>query len=268
MKNLYMTGGAWGIIYQLGAITQLREIIKKNDTKLYGCSAGALSLVMMLLYDDAYILELYKSFMREAHDTVLVKTFVYDSYNLTNYHFKVFDILHLEHPDTYLKLNDKLNIGITTENGFQWRNTFTSNKDLFNVLLCSFHVPILCSYNACVDDKKCIDGGFGINVDKDLPDDCFVVCPKEHNPEKTSHKYINGNIPLLFCITPPIDIITTYFYNKGIHDIIQYNKTGETSTSKLFNIDECNCPISLWWLYRRLQSIDTKNDISRYDRKF
>ena len=175
MKNLYMTGGAWGTIYQLGAITQLRKIIKKNDTKLYGCSAGALSLVMMLLYDDTYILEFYKSIMRNTRDIVSKKPFVYDSYNLTNYNFNTFDILHREHPDAYLKLNKKINIGITTENGFQWRNTFTSNKDLFNTLLCSYHVPILCSYNACVDDKKCIDGGFGINVDKDLPDDCFVV---------------------------------------------------------------------------------------------
>ena len=258
MKNLYMTGGAWGMIYQLGAITQLRKIIKKNDTKLYGCSVGALSLVMMLLDNDIKILETYKSIMRDANDY---------NYSITQSNFNTFDIIHREHPDAYLKLNNKINIGITTENGFQWRNTFTSNKDLFNTLLCSYHVPILCSYNACVDDKKCIDGGFGINVDKDLPDDCFVVCPKEYNPGKTNHKYINGNIPILFCITPPIDSLVTYFYNKGIQDIIQYKKKGVTSTSNIFNIDECSFPISWWWISRQLQPIDTKNDISRYDIK-
>jgi hypothetical protein len=265
MKNLYLTGGAWGMIYQLGAITQLRGTIEREHPTLYGCSAGALSLVMMMLYDDVHTLELYKKFMRDVHDSISVNPFVHDNYNFTISHFKILDVINKEHPMAYVKLSNKLNIGITTERGFEWRSTFSSNMDLFNILLCSFHVPMLCSYDARIGDVKCIDGGYGINVERDLPDDCFVICPREYQPGKTNHKYLNGSIPTLFCITPPIDFVVLYYYTKGAQDIITYNKTGTTSTTMMIQLDEGDFATAMWWILRRLQTPDTKYIISRFE---
>jgi hypothetical protein len=260
-----MTGGAWGMVYQLGAITQLRYTIERDKPTLYGCSGGALGLVTMLLYDDNRMLELYKKFVKDVHDSIAVNPLVYDNYNFTISHFKILDVINKEHPTAYLKLSNKLNIGITTEKGFEWRSTFSSNIDLLNILLCSLHVPLLASYDARVGDLKCIDGGYGINVERDLPDDCFVVCPREYQPRKTNHKYLNGSVPTLFCISPPIDIIIMYYYNKGKQDMITYNTTGKTSTSTGFQLDEGEFATTMWWILRRLQPPDTKYVLSRFD---
>ena len=125
---------------------------------------------------------------------------------------------------------------------------------------------MLCSYNARVGDLKCIDGGYGINVERDLPEDCFVICPREYQSGKTNHKYLNGSIPTLFCITPPIDIIVTYYYNKGAQDIAEYDATGKTSTSVGIQLDENDTATKMWWILRRLQPTDTRYVISRYDK--
>ena len=259
MKNIYLTAGAWGMIYQLGAISRLRDTITKNNTTLYGCSAGALSWIMFLLYDDARILELYRSFVSNAHEIIQQNPLSYDSYNLTVHHFKMFEIINKEFPDAYLKINGKVNVGITTENKFEWHNTFKSNKDMFNVLLCSFHVPFLCSYNAKIGDIKCIDGGYGIDYVTNLPSDCFVICPKDYKSPHQNHVYINGNIPILFCIVPPVDMIIMYYYNKGIQDVIKYSKTGKSASSSIFAYDEFDLPINVWWILRTIQPDDTKN---------
>jgi len=254
-KNIYITGGAYGMIYQLGALSNLREEIKNSNSVLYGCSAGALSCVMFLLYDDKYTLELYKSITTNAFNGLL---FNFNEANLTIQLIKAIEIIHREHPTAYKKLNNMINIGVTTKNGFKWYNTFKSNNDLFNILLCSFHVPFLCTYNAQLDGIKCIDGGFGIDVDKDLPKDCFVICPKMYKPKQTKHNYINGNIPILFCATPMPPLMIDYYYNIGIKDIDTYKKTNVSHTSTQ-GLDEFDVPAHVWWLLRELQPDDKKN---------
>jgi hypothetical protein len=255
-KNIYLTGGAYGMIYQLGALSRLRQEIKNNNSILYGCSAGALSCVLFLLYNDAFILDLYKSIAINVFNTLLFNP---SEVNLTIQHFKTFEIIKRDHPTAYEKLNKKINIGVTTKDGFKWYNTFTSNNDLFNKLLCSFHVPFLCTYNAQLDGIKCIDGGFGIDVNKDLPKDCFVVCPKFHDPKQTKHSYMNGNIPILFCATPMPPILIDFYYNKGINDMITYKNTYKSHITPQNTKDENNIPIYLWWFLREFQPDDTKN---------
>lgn len=234
----------------------MREEIKNINTTLYGCSAGALSIVMFLLYDDKFTLDLYKSITTNAFNSIL---FTITELNLTKQHLKTFEIINRDHPDAYKKITNKINIGVTTQDGFKWYNTFTSNKDLFNKLLCSFHVPFLCSYNAQLDGNKCIDGGFGIDVDKDLPEDCFVICPKSYEPKQTKHSYLNGNIPILFCATPMPSILIDYYYNKGKNDVVEYRKTYKTHITPPYTHDEASLSTHIWWLLRELQPEDTTN---------
>ena len=258
--NIYLTGGSYGMIYQLGALSKLREEIKNNNSILYGCSAGALSCVMFVLYSDVFTLDLYKSITTNAFNALLFNP---SEVNFTIQHFKTFETIKRDHPTAYEKLNKKINIGVTTKNGFKWYNTFTSNEDLFNKLLCSFHVPFLCSYNAQLDGIKCIDGGFGIDVNKDLPENCLVICPKYHNPKQTKHNYINGNIPVLFCATPMPPMLIDYYYNKGIRSIVTYKTTYKSDITPQYIRDENDIPTYAWWLLRELQQDDTENVLSK-----
>lgn len=175
---------------------------------------------------------------------------------------KVFDKVNRDYPNAYLTMNAKLHIGVTTMTGFRWYNKFTSNKELFHILLCSFHVPFLCSYNAKIDDMNCIDGGFGINVDVDLPDDCFIICPKVYTTKLKNYAYINGEMPILFCVFPPMPAIIDYYYNKGKNDMIAYKVSKKSHCLRLYSIDEEHIPINLWFLLRALQPEDTKNVLS------
>ncbi len=261
-----MTGGAWGMIYQLGTITRLRDTITTHNSTLYGCSAGALCWVLMLLYTDEYAIEVYRTFEKNVHDGIMTDPFSLANYNLTVQHFKIFDIINRDYPNAYLEIHGKVNVGITTKHGFEWCNSFTSNADMFNKLLCSFHVPILCSYNAKMGDLMCLDGGFGIVHARDLPVDCFVICPREYRPSPpTNHYYLNGNIPVLFCITAPPDALVMYYYNKGAQDVVQYFNTGKTATSSALAKDESHLPVQFWWILRLLQPVDTQNVISRFE---
>lgn len=255
-RNIYLTGGAYGMIYQLGALSKLREEINNSNTILYGCSAGALSIVMFLLYNDKFTLDLYNSITTNAFNTLL---FNINEINLTIQHLKTFDVINRDHPDAYKKLSNMINIGVTTKDGFKWYNTFESNNDLFSILLASFHIPFLCSYNAKIDGNKCIDGGFGIDVDKDLPEDCFVICPKIYKSKQPKHSYLNGNIPVLFCAMPMPSMLIDYYYNKGQNDAIVYKQTYETHISPQYILDELSLPINIWWLLRESQPDDTKN---------
>jgi hypothetical protein len=255
-ENIYLTGGAYGMIYQLGALTQLRSEIESNNSNLYGCSAGALIIVMARLYSDKELLDLYKKILADGLNTALLDL------NLTVHHMKIFDKLNRDHPDAYLKLDKSINIGVATQTGFRWYNTFTSNKELFHILLCSFHVPFLCSYNAEIDNVNCIDGGLGINVEVDLPDNCFVICPKIYLKKNTNHSYINGEIPILICVFPPLPPIADYYYNKGINDMIEYKASNKSHSIKLYAIDEEHIPPTVWFFLRSLQPRDTKNVLS------
>jgi hypothetical protein len=190
-----------------------------------------------------------------------LSTVLFDT-NLTVHAIKVLDKINHDHPNAYLKANNKMNIGVTTASGFRWYNTFTSNQELFHILMCSMHVPFLCSYNAQIDDTNCIDGGLGINVEVDLPENCFIICPKIYLNKNTNHSYINGEMPILLCIFPPLPPIADYYYNKGINDMIAYKASNKSQNSPVFTINEEQIPTDIWFLLRGLQPRDTKNVLS------
>lgn len=251
MKYIYLTGGAFGMIYQMGALSAAKSAAK-NKYIFYGCSAGALTAVMTLLgYSDKEMLQIYHDISDRALDKIKTHPFSYNTYNLTPHHFEVFDKVHKDHPDAYKKLTRKMYIGVTLETGFKWFRKFRSNKELFNILLCSFHVPFLCSYNATINGVKCIDGGFGFNAEKHLPSDTLIICPKY-----TESKYVlNGEMPLKACATPSSLQDRMEYYNKGYDDMNQYLKRG--TFTKKNKIDESIVPESVWWLLRKFQLDDT-----------
>ena len=259
MKNIYLTGGAFGMIYQMGALRGLN--IKKYI--FYGCSAGALTAVMILLgYTDDEILDIYNDISVRALEKMRLKPYEYDTYNLTTHHFEVFELINKKHKNAYKILTKKkLHIGVTLENGFRWYTRFKSNEELFNILLCSFHVPFLCSYDACISSCKCIDGGFGLKIDKHLPPNTLVICPK--HAESTRFDVLNGEMPVKLCGLPPSQKERMYYYNKGAKDMRRFIKYGNCSQQTTSIVDESSVPIYVWWWLRYLQPKDTTNTLCR-----
>ena len=179
IANIYLSGGAFGMIYQMGAMKYLRNRFDLSKVMVYGCSAGALTRVVTLLFEPAEALTFYKDITRQSREQMRGNAFNLESYSLTPSHFKTFAIINQRYPNAYKILSGKINIGVTHSDGdFRWYNKFKSNKQLFNILLCSFHVPILCSYNARIRGEICLDGSFGVVHDKHIPKDTLIICPK------------------------------------------------------------------------------------------
>jgi hypothetical protein len=208
------------------------------------------------------MLQIYTDISERAFDKINSNPFSYNAYNLTPHHFEVFKKIHKDYPDAYKILTTKkIHIGVTMETGFRWFKRFRTNKELFNILLCSFHVPFLCSYNACIRGVNCIDGGFGCDIEKHLPSDTLIICPK--HIESNRFDVLNGEIPIKFCVTPPPQKERDYYYKQGYKDINQYMKQGKSSKTKNVNtIDESIVANSVWWLLRRLQKDDTNYVLS------
>jgi hypothetical protein len=257
--RIYFTGGAFGMIYQMGALSALSD---KSKYIFYGCSAGALTAVMTLLgYTDKEMLDIYDDISKRALDKINKEPYKYETYNLTPHHFIVFERINNDYPDAYKILTKKkLHIGVTLKIGFRWFKRFNSNNELFNILLCSFHVPFLCSYNAAIDGVQCLDGGFGCDIDKHLPPNTLIICPK--HTESIRFDVLNGEMPVKFCATPPPPKERMYFYNQGKKDMQRYRKTGKSTKTNTNNIDETIVPLQVWWLLRKLQPNDTINVLS------
>jgi hypothetical protein len=257
VKHIYLTGGAFGMVYQMGALSAAKNAAKKNKYIFYGCSAGALAAAMTLLgYSDEVFLNMYNDISNKALDKLSKEPYKYATYNLTPYHFETFEQINKDYPDAYKILTKKkLHIGVTLETGFRWFKKFRSNEELFHILLCSYHVPFLCSYNANIRGVKCIDGGFGFDADKHLPPKTLIICPK--HLDSTRFDVLNGEMTVNACAVPsPLEERMEY-YNQGSDAMKQYLTMGKCSTTPAKHIDEGIIPNSVWWLLRSLQPEDT-----------
>jgi hypothetical protein len=262
-QSIYLTGGAFGMIYQMGALSAAKsEISDKPKYIFYGCSAGALTAVMTLLgYSDEFLLQIYNDISERALDKINQNPYSYDTYNLTPHNFQVFEQINRDYPHAYRILTrKKLHIGVTMETGFQWFKRFRSNNDLFNILLCSFHVPFLCSYNALIRGVRCIDGGFGCQMEQHLPPNTLVICPK--HTESSKFDVLNGEMTVKACVIPcPLEE-RMFYYKQGFDAMNQYMKSGKANKSTTVKIDEVIVPNSVWWALRRLQPKDTVYTLS------
>ena len=197
--NIYLGGGAFGCVYHIGVVRALYEA-SMNDITVYATSAGAMiaTFYMCQMTPDE-MSQVFADVAAAAADKIKSNPGQMCSYQLTQRHLEVFDVIHRLSPDAYKKCSGRLKIGIYLDGiGFQWRDAFASNVDLFHTLLCSFNVPYLCNYNAQMDGVKCIDGGFGFVMSRDLPSDTFKITLYGNNESD-----IDANIPFLHRALPP-----------------------------------------------------------------
>ena len=248
------------MIYQLGVGAYLA---KKHDITLfnwYGCSAGSLAIVMLFIFPPDEIVQHYTDIVNKTTEGIWKNPFDLDGYNLTDRHFDALQIIHERDPEAYKKINGRVNIGVTTPDGFRWYNTFNSNKELFNVMLNGFHVPVLCKYKARMHDKKCMDGGFGMDHCRDLPKNTLIVCPRVD-----VHAQLNGNMPDIKTVIPPTLSEIQHFYKKGRRDMRNYMKYGKTTDPVAFALpNELSIPVCVWKFIRNFQAEDDSYDVDRF----
>ena len=226
------------MIYQMGVLKRLR---KTHTIKRY-TEIQLLGLMLLLGYTDEEIRYIYDNIADRPIKSILSRPFDFESYCLTGHHFYVLDAIHKRFPDAYKIKN--LFIDVTPKSGFRWINKFDSNKHLFNTLLCSFQVPILCSYDAKIGDELCVDGGFGFNHTF-LPRNVVTICPKYD-----CHAEYNGQMSLHWI--PPVHV-RDYYYNL------------QEQNNEISFVDETIVPEFIWHKLREYQFVDKRFSVDRYN---
>lgn len=220
--NIFFGGGVFGCIYHIGVVRALYEANQTNLT-VYANSAGAIiatCYVCNIPTDE--ITQIFANVATNTISKIIENPGKMGSYQLTEHAFDIFDRIHYLAPDAYKQCSGRLKIGINLDGlGFQWRDTFASNVDLFHTLLCSLNVPYLCNYDAQMDGVRCIDGGFGFVMSRDLPRDTFTITLYGKNDSD-----LDANIPFLHRILPPPNADWERYLKNGYDDMKYRLDTG------------------------------------------
>lgn len=161
------------------------------------------------------ILFLFDTCAKQANSNIQTEPYHMSSYQLTKYHFWVLKQVNDNYPNAYKLCSGRFYVGVTNlKSGFEWKSIFKSNLDLFNTLLCSFNVPYLCNYEAKIDNEICIDGGFGFDVTKNLPENCLTISLYD-----LPNYDLNANIPFMHRIMPPNPESCKEYVKNGYNDM-------------------------------------------------
>jgi hypothetical protein len=200
---LFNSGCIWGFFEYIGTIKYLKN--KKIDIgKIYGVSSGsAIALCLLLDIDIDELTEFCIKVVTEF------KTF-------TDLHIMGCEFVLKKIPDAYKIANDRLHIGITSKDKFYFKNTYTSNLDLANTIICSSSIPILSSYETICDTVPTIDGGFSFRQEY-VPKNVIVIRPTTTFP---------------ISAIPPSDVIQKLLILLGYHKaegfiFTQNNRVGD-----------------------------------------
>ena len=134
-----------------------------------------------------------------------------------------------------------------------------------HALLCSFHVPVICTYDATFDGEAAIDGCFGFDPHKFFPSKratCLTITPFSGTVFS-----IRGGMNRMWCLVGVPSGLRSYYAASGEMDL--YNHLlGSDSTScavagdTLFDGLLSLVPPSMWWRSRRaVDSTCTVDDV-------
>ena len=246
-KNIFFSGGAYGMIYYLGIISQIKP---SKNTNAYGVSAGALCAMLFLLeYPMKKQIELYNELSNSALDSIYNRPFSLDSYDLTPMNISALQTIIQEYPDAYRRMNKRLHIGITEiddcgNTHFLWKNTFRDNIELCNTLLCGFHLPILCTYNSQINSEPVMDGIISFDHTLHLPKDVFTIGITESSKMQDSETFhICKHISAYHCLFPISDYHRKNYYDCGKNDICVYMKNKNKDKNKKQSDCESSIPL-------------------------
>ena len=270
IKRVLLQGGAWALLGEMGAIHAIDEHMRRDDSviakdvKFYSYSAGALVLLafacgldkegMLAIYDD----------MADVQYSVMN-----DSWSLspTKVHLESFKRLFERCPDAYERMNRlRCRVGVSVEGeGFRFFKDFKSNRQLAEIMLGSYHIPCLATYDARLDGKRCIDGGAMFELEKFVegdPNECLII--KNCGEVISGEAHVRVDIPKLYIAMPIPGPSQRYYLNRGYRMTKQYlDNPHEVEFTELKN--KWIPVIDRVWFLRRVQCISyTIDDLNAY----
>jgi hypothetical protein len=268
INHIYLSGGAFGVIYQMGTLSKLTKYYKKYNISqkpiIYSDSVGALIGVLFLLgMKNSRQMDIYNDIYKLATQRIREKPFNISSYYLTEYPLKILKLINEEYPEAYRIVSDKIFIGVVLlhKNGHcekKWYSKFKNQKDFFNILLCSFNIPFLSTYDAkIIDNGNTMLAMDGCLRQEKMPDGILRIINGNHEGE------LVGNISLYESLVPPTKEGITHYYEKGKEDMKKKICTGEnTNTTNPNYFSSSSLPLfMLSFLRHKTQNINTKHNL-------
>ena len=299
INRVHFGGGSWMTVSYLGAFREIEKERKRPDSlfadsiEWSATSAGAWTLMFHMLGISTEKQIATTDKYAQVATQMLRDT---GSISLTEVHIQWLKEINDAYPEAYKVMNEnKCSIYVATQTqGIIRRSNFTSNLDLFNTMLCSSHIPYLCTYDAAIPSaislavgseavphtnnntlsgqggseahSPCIDGGIGFDVKRDLGGDdtntLFISC---RNPQAN----IDLQCPIFWMVFPPPDMVRNYYFRRGRDATADYfrdrrvgkawSRVGETDDSWItqwFDTpDENKISTDVWWFVREHQTI-------------
>ena len=251
IERILFRGAAWGVITYFGAIQAIElERQRENsciskDVKLHGLSAGALVLLLHVVgYTEREMCDLYEHYFDKSR-TNFMKGSVLD---VTEINMELLKGIFGAHPDAYMKMNEaNVRIGVTTEKGFRFIKDFQSNFQLANVLMCTFHIPCLSSFDACIDGERALDGGIGFNASVFVESNrnCSLIIGASH-----SESHINFDMSTMFLLVPPPKFLHNHYLALGYNRTCDILRSGTIRDENIVGSYTNLSTKSLWWIVR------------------
>ena len=255
INRVHFGGGSWMVVTYGAALTEIEKERKRPDSvfaetiEWSGTSAGAWTLLFYMLN-----IPIEKQMATTDKYAQVATQMLRDtgSISLTEVHFQWLLEIHRAYPEAYKVMNDnRCSIYVATKsNGIIRRSNFTSNLDLFNTMLCSSHIPYLCTYGSAIPlavgsaiplavgsaiplavgpdatpdvggrrpnamggrRPNAMDGGIGFDMKRDLGGDVATTMTIAcANPEYD----INFQCPTFWMIFPPPEMVRNYYFRRG-----------------------------------------------------
>lgn len=154
--SIYLDGCAWGCAFYAGVQAVFEHVWGRDfgqRTLLQGDSSGALVAACWALgLPASFSKDLYAD-LAECGPVEMLKL------RLSDYHDAAMDAIFAEHPDAYLKLRGRLQVGMTVfPREHVWISEWSDQADLRNILHCSMHIPIYCREVPWLRGRPVIDG--------------------------------------------------------------------------------------------------------------
>jgi hypothetical protein len=245
ISRVHFGGGSWMVVTYGAALTEIEKERRRPDSvfaetiEWSGTSAGAWTLMFYMLGIPVEEQMATTDKYAQVATQMLRET---GSISLTEVPIRWLKEINDEYPEAYKVMNEnRCSIYVATKSqGVIRRSNFTSNLDLFNTMLCSAHIPYLCTYESVTPltthtisleggerpdaeggmrPDACIDGGIGFDVERDLGGDemntLFIAC-------RDPRANINFQCPTFWMVFPPPALVRNYYFRRGMDMMAAY----------------------------------------------
>lgn len=203
--SIFLEGCAWGLATYIGVQRVLEKIWGPDfGTKvlMQGDSSGSAIALMWALGMSSDEIE---QVIRNLAGLGIAGTLALQA---SDFHDRALDEIFQKHPDAYLKVSGRLQMGVTEfPRKHVWVSQWSSNDELRATLHASMHLPIYCREASHINGKTTIDGNISVGA-RHLAhgDDTLVISAAAWTGfEHFADMRITGLLPHQYVFPPSCD---------------------------------------------------------------